>query len=466
MRAAGRLMKEGRAEAVKLEGGVEVAELVRRLVRAGIPVMGHVGLTPQSIHQFGGFKVQGRTDDAARAHPRRRARGRRRRRLRDRARGGAARAGRRDHRARSRPLTIGIGAGPDCDGQVMVMHDLLGLEPALEAALRAPLRRDGQGGRRGVRRLRRRRARRASSRPPTRATTESRRRRSRWSSGTPAEMTAWSAGGARARRADRVRADDGRPARGPRGAARGGAPPRRPAGAVDLRQPDAVRPERGSRPLPARSRRAIWPRRPAPAPTSRSSPRRADVYPPGYQTTVEVRELARGPVRRRSGPGHFAGVATVVVQAVQHRAARRRACSARRTSSSWRSSAAWSRSGHGGRDRRPADGARGRRPGDVVAQRLPVARRAGARAVAVARALRRARRASPAASANAADIVAGARAALDVDRIDYVELVDAETLAPITERSTAGGPRGRGVHRPHAPDRQRPRRRNAGARTS
>src|SRR5216110_2799010 len=63
MRAAGRLLKEGRAEAVKLEGGVEVAELVRRLVAAGIPVMGHVGLTPQSVHQFGGFKVQGRTDD-------------------------------------------------------------------------------------------------------------------------------------------------------------------------------------------------------------------------------------------------------------------------------------------------------------------------------------------------------------------------------------------------------------------
>src|SRR5450631_300333 len=63
MHAAGRLLKEGRAEAVKLEGGVEVAELVRRLVRAGIPVVGHVGLTPQSVHQFGGFKVQGRSDD-------------------------------------------------------------------------------------------------------------------------------------------------------------------------------------------------------------------------------------------------------------------------------------------------------------------------------------------------------------------------------------------------------------------
>src|ERR1700752_2521191 len=63
VRAAGRLLKEGRAEAVKLEGGIEVAELVRRLVGAGIPVMGHVGLTPQSVHEIGGFKVQGRTNE-------------------------------------------------------------------------------------------------------------------------------------------------------------------------------------------------------------------------------------------------------------------------------------------------------------------------------------------------------------------------------------------------------------------
>jgi 3-methyl-2-oxobutanoate hydroxymethyltransferase len=129
MRAAGRLMKEGRAEAVKLEGGVEVAELVRRLVRAGIPVMGHVGLTPQSIHQFGGFKVQGRTQDQ-------------RARILEDARA-IADAGAYALVLEAMPhalaaeitsalpvLTIGIGAGPGCDGQVMVMHDLLGLEPA------------------------------------------------------------------------------------------------------------------------------------------------------------------------------------------------------------------------------------------------------------------------------------------------------------------------------------------------
>src|SRR6187549_946052 len=67
VRAAGRLLKEGRAEAVKLEGGVEIAELVRRLVTVGIPVMGHVGMTPQSVHEFGGFKLQGRTAEQ-RAH--------------------------------------------------------------------------------------------------------------------------------------------------------------------------------------------------------------------------------------------------------------------------------------------------------------------------------------------------------------------------------------------------------------
>lgn len=129
MRAAGRLLKEGRAEAVKLEGGQEVTELVGRLVRAGIPVMGHVGMTPQSMHQLGGFKVQGRTD-AQRAKIAADARA-------------VADAGAYAMVIEAVPHTlaaeitaavavptIGIGAGVDCDGQVMVMHDLLGLEPA------------------------------------------------------------------------------------------------------------------------------------------------------------------------------------------------------------------------------------------------------------------------------------------------------------------------------------------------
>jgi 3-methyl-2-oxobutanoate hydroxymethyltransferase len=129
MRAAGRLMKEGQAEAVKLEGGEEVAELARRLVRAGIPVMGHVGLTPQSIHQFGGFKVQGRTE-AQRAQILAGAQA-------------LSEAGAYAIVLEAMPhalaaeitravsaITIGIGAGVECDGQVMVMHDLLGLQPS------------------------------------------------------------------------------------------------------------------------------------------------------------------------------------------------------------------------------------------------------------------------------------------------------------------------------------------------
>lgn len=126
VRNAGRLLKEGNMDSVKLEGGREVAAAVRAIVDAGIPVMGHLGLTPQSISKLGGFKAQGRTAIAA-------------------------------HRLVEDALTleeagcyaivleavpapvaaaiterlhiptIGIGAGPDCDGQVLVFHDVLGL---------------------------------------------------------------------------------------------------------------------------------------------------------------------------------------------------------------------------------------------------------------------------------------------------------------------------------------------------
>jgi len=128
VRAAGRLLKDGGAEAVKLEGGAEVAELVERLVQIGIPVMGHVGMTPQSVHKFGGFKVQGRSDGQAQSIL-----------------AGAralAEAGAYAVVVENVPSalaatiteavtipTIGIGAGPSCDGQVLVMHDLLGLDP-------------------------------------------------------------------------------------------------------------------------------------------------------------------------------------------------------------------------------------------------------------------------------------------------------------------------------------------------
>ncbi len=126
IRAALRFIKEGGAEAVKVEGGERRIELISRLVEAEIPVMGHVGLTPQSVNALGGFKVQGRSADAAQQL------------LRD-ARAVEA-AGAFSIVLESIPReiaaritedlhipTIGIGAGPDCDGQVLVINDALGL---------------------------------------------------------------------------------------------------------------------------------------------------------------------------------------------------------------------------------------------------------------------------------------------------------------------------------------------------
>lgn len=128
--AAGRLLKEGGAEAVKLEGGVSIARTIAALTAVDIPVMGHVGLTPQSVHRMGGHRVQGR-------RPGRRP-GERERVIED-ARA-VEEAGAfavvlegipldlaREITARLSVPTIGIGAGPYCDGQVLVMHDLLGL---------------------------------------------------------------------------------------------------------------------------------------------------------------------------------------------------------------------------------------------------------------------------------------------------------------------------------------------------
>ncbi len=126
VRNAGRFLQEGGMEAVKLEGGRERLEAVRAIVEAGIPVMGHLGLTPQAVHQFGGFRAQGMTAEAAR------------RLLEDALRLQEAGCfalvlesmpGRLAELV-SRRLeipTIGIGAGPGCDGQVLVTHDLLGL---------------------------------------------------------------------------------------------------------------------------------------------------------------------------------------------------------------------------------------------------------------------------------------------------------------------------------------------------
>ncbi len=125
---AARLMQEGGAQMVKLEGGARVIEAVHDMVLQGIPVCGHLGLLPQSVHQLGGYRVQGREQEAAHAM------------LED-ARGleaaGAsllvlecvpAELAREITRAVSMPV-IGIGAGPDCDGQVLVMQDMLGITP-------------------------------------------------------------------------------------------------------------------------------------------------------------------------------------------------------------------------------------------------------------------------------------------------------------------------------------------------
>jgi 3-methyl-2-oxobutanoate hydroxymethyltransferase len=123
--SAGRVMREGGAHAVKLEGGSALAETVRRLVDAGVPVMAHIGLTPQSVHALGGFSVQGRTAAAAR-------------RLLDDAialeQAGAFAVVLEMVPAEVAQLvtqrltipTIGIGAGPHCDGQVLVFHDMMG----------------------------------------------------------------------------------------------------------------------------------------------------------------------------------------------------------------------------------------------------------------------------------------------------------------------------------------------------
>jgi len=121
-----RFLKEAAAEAVKVEGGERRQRLIRKLVDAEIPVMGHVGLTPQSLHRLGGYKVQGKTREAARAL------------VSDALAVEAAGAFAvvleciplevaQEITGRLGIPTIGIGAGPHCDGQILVTHDLLGL---------------------------------------------------------------------------------------------------------------------------------------------------------------------------------------------------------------------------------------------------------------------------------------------------------------------------------------------------
>jgi 3-methyl-2-oxobutanoate hydroxymethyltransferase len=131
-RSCGRVLKETGAEAVKLEGGSSIADTVGALVEIGIPVMGHVGFTPQSVHAIGGHRVQGRQpDDKGRIVADAKA-------LED---AGAfsivlelmpSEVARAVTEAVEIP-TIGIGSGPDCDGQVLVLHDMLGLNDRFSA---------------------------------------------------------------------------------------------------------------------------------------------------------------------------------------------------------------------------------------------------------------------------------------------------------------------------------------------
>lgn len=124
-RNCGRMIKEGGAEAVKVEGGMNMAHVIRAVSQIDIPVMGHIGLTPQSVHRMGGYKVQGRKEQADRIMEDAYA---------------VQSAGAfavvlegipaklaADITAELSIPTIGIGAGPDCDGQVLVIHDILGL---------------------------------------------------------------------------------------------------------------------------------------------------------------------------------------------------------------------------------------------------------------------------------------------------------------------------------------------------
>ncbi len=126
IRNAGRFLKEAGASAVKIEGGAEVADHIKAIVKSDIPVMAHIGLTPQSIHRMGGYKVQGKTEESAQ-------------RLLDEAHV-AEDAGAFSLLLEAIPMdlskriteelsipTIGIGAGPHCDGQVLVLHDVIGL---------------------------------------------------------------------------------------------------------------------------------------------------------------------------------------------------------------------------------------------------------------------------------------------------------------------------------------------------
>ena len=299
---AGRFLQEAGAQSVKLEGGVRVAETVHRITEAGIPVMGHVGLTPQSVNQLGGYRVQGKGEAEAEAV------------LQDAL--ALQQAGAFSvvlelvpdevARAITERLTIptvGIGAGPHCDGQVQVIHDMLGYNTGYipkHAKRYADLGEDHTRRRGAVCR------RRPGGRVP------------------PRRELARHAGlrhhcrgprGAAGRRAATGRsAHHGCPARRPpgAGAARQGRVQDRRG--HHLRQPNTVR----GCPKILKPTPAPYARRPAVscgarAWTSSSSPSDAEMYPEGFGTWVEPGAIAAR-LEGEHRAGHFRGVCTVVLK--------------------------------------------------------------------------------------------------------------------------------------------------------
>ena len=423
---------------------MEVGRRVARLVQAGIPVMGHVGLTPQSVHQFGGFKVQGRTEAQRGADPRGRARRSPTRaptRWCSRAMPGGA--GRRRSPPPSRCPTIGIGAGPGCDGQVLVMHDLLGLDAGVVAALRAPLRRAGA----------RDRATRSPHTPRTcapgrfpaqarvvRMTVRGPPLAPYAASRMMAEMVARQRTGARRATSSCSCRPWGRCTRGTWRLLRRGRGAAGDALVLSIFvNPTQFGPEGGPRQVPARPARRSGQGGAAPASTWPSCPTAATMYPPGYQTYVEVRELQQGAVRRAA---------------------------ARATSSAWprwwpscSTSCGPTSRIFGEKDfqqlavirRMVADldlgveivgaahGARARRAGDVVAQRLSVAGRAGrARWRCTRASTRPSRRPRPASDARRA----AGRAARAPSRRRWIASTTSscatpQTLAPVDDAGPA-----------------------------
>ncbi len=240
LRNAGRLMQEGGVHAVKLEGGRAIAGVTRRLVDTGIPVMGHLGLTPQSVHQLGGYGAVGKTDETATqifddA-----------RRLQD---AGAfaivleaipAELAQRVTGALAIP-TIGIGAGPECDGQVLVSYDAFGLFDRFVPGFVKQIRQRRAVDRQGSAGLTSGKCRMAFSPAEEHSTrTPAGRQRNGMSLRvvkTVSELRDAGHGGATVRPAHRTRPDHGRSPQGARSADRPGASRIRLRGREHLRQP-------------------------------------------------------------------------------------------------------------------------------------------------------------------------------------------------------------------------------------